>query len=189
VFFKKAGAFFQTKIDPPKQQEQMTMIASLEIKTGYIPGAIGRITELHGTYYNRHWGFGLFFEAKVATELSEFLLRYDADRDGIWVATQNGRIEGAIVMDGIHAGTDGAHLRWFILSDALRGKGVGRTLVEKAMTFCRDRGYRKAHLWTFEGLDAARRLYEEAGFRLVRQKRGVQWGAEVNEQYMEINLG
>ncbi|WP_319521293.1 GNAT family N-acetyltransferase [uncultured Desulfosarcina sp.] len=165
------------------------MTASAEIIKGYIPGAIGRISELHGAYYHKHWGFGLFFEAKVATELSEFLMRYDAEKDGIWVASQDGRIEGAIVMDGIHAETDGAHLRWFILSDTLRGKGVGRTLVKKAMAFCRAKNYRKAHLWTFEGLDAAKRLYEEAGFRLVRQKRGIQWGTEVNEQYMEADLG
>ena len=42
------------------------------ILMGYIPGAIGRIAELHATYYQRYWGFGLFFEAKVAMELSSF---------------------------------------------------------------------------------------------------------------------
>jgi hypothetical protein len=36
--------------------------------SGYIPGAIGRIVELHGRYYHEHWGFDLFFESKVATE-------------------------------------------------------------------------------------------------------------------------
>lgn len=176
------------KSGPTGRRKQMTMTASPEIINGDIPGAIGRVSELHGTYYHRHWRFGRYFEAKVATELSEFLLRYDAERDGIWVATQDGRIEGSIVLDGIHAKTDGAHLRWFILSDVLRGKGVGRILVEKTMAFCRKKNYRKAYLWTFEGLDAARRLYEEAGFRVVRQKRGIQWGTEVIEQYMEADL-
>jgi len=83
----------------------MTMNAAPEIliKSGYIPGSIGRIAELHGNYYHRDWGFGLYFEAKVATELSAFLQRFDEKRDGIWLAEQNGRIEGAIVIDGIHA--------------------------------------------------------------------------------------
>ena len=36
------------------------------IHKGYVPGAIGKVVELHGTYYAQHWGFGLFFEAKVA---------------------------------------------------------------------------------------------------------------------------
>jgi hypothetical protein len=55
--------------------------------SGYIPGAIGRIAELHGTYYYKHWGFDLFFESKVAIELSEFLQRLHEVHDGFWVAS------------------------------------------------------------------------------------------------------
>ena len=36
---------------------------------GYRPGANGRVTEFHGRYYHRHWGFGLYFESKVAAGL------------------------------------------------------------------------------------------------------------------------
>jgi len=156
------------------------------IENGYIPGVIGRITELHSTYYHDQWGFGLYFEAKVATELSEFLRRFDRTRDGMWLATVNGRVEGSIVIDGIDTQNEGAHLRWFILSDTLRGKGIGRELIRIAIDFCQGKGYEKIYLWTFEGLHAASHLYEQAGFRLVRQQRGVQWGAEVNEQYFEL---
>jgi hypothetical protein len=42
-------------------------MGAIEI-AGYVPGGIGRVTELHATYYHQEWGFGLFFEAKVATE-------------------------------------------------------------------------------------------------------------------------
>ncbi len=38
------------------------------------------------------------------------------------------------------------------------------------------------HLWTFRGLDAARRLYEANGFALVEEQPGRQWGEEVIEQ-------
>ena len=62
-------------------------MADVEIGHGYIPGAIGRVAELHGTYYHWHWKFDLFFEAKVATELAAFLERYDAQRDGFWTAS------------------------------------------------------------------------------------------------------
>lgn len=155
---------------------------SVTITNGYLPGAIGRIAELHGSYYAEHWGFGLFFEAKVATELSMFLHAYDADRDGLWLATFDGRVEGGIVIDGAHAEDDGAHLRWFILSDALRGKGVGKKLIARAIDYCAAKGYRQIYLWTFEGLNAARHLYESFGFSLTRQQKGAQWGTEVNEQ-------
>ena len=158
------------------------------ITRGYIPGAIGRISELHGTYYANHWGFGLFFEAKVATELSAFLKAYDPDRDALWVATIDGRVEGGIVIDGTHAAESGAHLRWFILSDALRGKGMGRQLINRAVDFCMEKAYRSIFLWTFEGLDVARHLYESVGFNLTCQQKGAGWGIEVNEQMFECTL-
>jgi GNAT superfamily N-acetyltransferase len=161
-------------------------VTEFRIEIGYIPGSIGRISELHSTYYHKHWGFGLYFEAKVATELSEFLNRYDKNRDGIWNATVNGRVEGSITIDGIHALNEGAHLRWFIISDALRGKGVGRQLINRSIDFCKSKGYKKIYLWTFEGLNAARHLYEDVGFRLIKEKSGIQWGTMVNEQYFEL---
>jgi GNAT superfamily N-acetyltransferase len=164
-------------------------MTDVEVVKGYIPGSIGRVAELHGTYYQQHWGFSLFFEAKVATELAEFLGRYDPQRDGFWIAVLGGRIEGSITIDGLHAEDEGAHLRWFIMSDALRGKGVGNQLVGTAIGFCRDKGYKRVYLWTFEGLDAARHLYEKTGFKLVKQHKGSQWGTEVNEQRFELQLG
>jgi GNAT superfamily N-acetyltransferase len=161
----------------------------VQIIGGYIPGSIGRVAELHGTYYQEHWGFGLFFEARVATELAAFLGRYDEERDGFWTALVGGRIEDSITIDGSHAAGEGAHLRWFVMSDALRGKGVGHQLMGTAIGFCRSHGYRRVYLWTFEGLNAARHLYEKNGFRLVEQQKGTQWGREVNEQRFELQLG
>jgi RimJ/RimL family protein N-acetyltransferase len=161
-------------------------MTDIEIVKGYVPGSIGRVAELNGTYYHDNWGFGLFFEAKVATDLSAFLMRYDETRDGFWTAMFNGRIEGHITIDGLHAADEGAHLRYYIVSDALCGKGVGNELISTAMNFCRDIGHKKVYLWTFEGLHAARHLYEKAGFRLVAQRRGSQWGTEVNEQRFEV---
>jgi GNAT superfamily N-acetyltransferase len=161
---------------------------SLEIVKSYVPGAIGHITELHGTYYQQHVGFGLYFESKVASELSEFLCRYDSAHDGIWLAFSHGRIEGSIVIDGIEADSEGAHLRWFIVSDSLRGNGAGNKLITTALDFCRMRKYKKIYLWTFEGLNAARHLYDKYGFLLTRQQRGNQWGLKVNEQRFEFHL-
>jgi len=163
-------------------------MSEIRIVKGYTPGAIGRVAELHGLYYHAHWGFGLFFEAKVASELSEFLKRFDDRRDGFWTVVLDGRVEGAIAIDGIHGDSDGAHLRWFILSDAMQGKGAGNQLITAAIRFCRDRMYKKIYLWTFEGLGAARHLYEKAGFKLVEEQKGTRWGTAVNEQRFECSL-
>lgn len=161
----------------------------LEIVKGYVPGSIGRVAELHGTYYHRHAGFGLYFEAKMAGELAEFLARYEDARDGFWTVSLSGRVEGSIAIDGLRAADGAAVLRWFIVADALRGTGFGTRLLAAAVGHCRGRGYPRISLWTFEGLDAARHLYEKAGFRLVEQRRGAQWGIEVNEQRFELRLG
>ena len=155
---------------------------------GYVPGAIGRVAELHALYYSKAWDFGLVFETKVASDLSEFLRRFDPERDGFWTASEGGRIEGAIALDGTRADTDGAYLRWFILSEALRGRGIGNRLMEEVVGFCRRRGYRRVFLRTFEGLHAARHLYEKFGFRLAAQAEGTQWGKQVMEQRFVLDL-
>ena len=161
---------------------------SFKISKGYIPGCIGRVAEMHGTYYHEHWGFGSFFEAKVARELAEFIARYDESRDAFWTASADGNIQGSITIDGVHSENEGAHLRWFIMSDALRGKGAGNRLIRSAIDFCRDNRYHCVYLWTFEGLGAARHLYEKAGFKNVEQHRGTQWGREVVEQRFELRI-
>ena len=154
----------------------------MKIHRGYLPGCIGRIAELHAAYYAPTVGFGLPFEAKVASELAEFCLRYDEGRDGLWLALDGDRIHGSIAIDGSGHSSQGAHLRWFITSDESRGQGLGHALLEAALRFCEERGYRRVYLWTFDELHAARHLYEKFGFALSHAQRGSQWGKEVNEQ-------
>jgi GNAT superfamily N-acetyltransferase len=118
--------------------------------------------------------------------MAEFIGRYDKHQDGFWTVSLEGHIEGSIIIDGIHAKDEGAHLRWFIVSDRLRGKGAGNLLIQKAIDFCRNKQYERVYLWTFEGLHAARHLYEKYGFQLVEQQSGQQWGKVVTEQRFEL---
>ncbi|MSP42564.1 MAG: GNAT family N-acetyltransferase [Alphaproteobacteria bacterium] len=155
---------------------------------GYTPGAIGRVAELHARYYSREWGFGVFFEAKIASEMSDFLKNLDPAKDGFWTARLGERIEGAITLVGPREKAGSAHLRWFILSDEMRGTGIGNSLIGEALDFCRRQGYRQVFLWTFAGLDAARRLYDKNGFKLAEQMEGEQWGKKVLEQRFVLEL-
>lgn len=154
----------------------------LHIGSGWRPGAIGRIAALHGEGYARIAGFGVAFEALVAREVADFCEGLADGRDGLWLALRGDRIEGSVAIQAPRAADEPAHLRWFFVSEALRGRGAGGALLEAALAFCRDRGHDAVELWTFEGLDAARRLYERAGFVLVEQVRGARWGTEVTEQ-------
>lgn len=159
-----------------------------QVHAGYLPGCIGRITQLHARFYAEQAGFGLDFEAKVATELAGFCSRFDPGRDGLWLTLDGDEIQGAIAIDGLKADAEAAHLRWFIVAEPLRGTGAGKRLLQAALQFCAERGYRQVKLWTFDQLHAARHLYEQHGFTLAQTQRGRQWGSEVNEQlFVKLN--
>ena len=154
----------------------------IRIETGYIPNLLACCTEMHAVFYARAHGFGRTFEARVAAGLAAFSERMDKPRNRFWRAMQGERIVGTLAIDGEDLGKGRAHLRWFIVDDDLRGGGVGHKLLSAAMAFCDAQDFTETHLWTFRGLDAARRLYEAAGFELAEQRPGCQWGKKVMEQ-------
>lgn len=161
----------------------------LKIVQGYIPGMIGRIAEMHGSYYSREHNFGRFFEAKVASGLAEFSERLEKPCNQIWLAVLNDKIVGSVAIDGEDLAPGEAHLRWFILDDGCRGHGVGKKLLNEAMRFCDSAGFSAMHLWTFNKLTAARRLYESYGFTLVKEWEGDQWGSLITEQQFTRHSG
>lgn len=161
---------------------------TVEIVSGYRPGAVGRVAEMHAAFYSRQWGLGEFFERKVATGISEFIGRLDRPANKLWLAVKNERIVGSIAIDGEDLGNGEGHLRWFILDDGCRGSGAGRRLMSEAMAFCDEAGFPATQLWTFKGLDAARRLYESFGFTLTKEWEGAQWGATMTEQQFTRRL-
>ncbi len=155
---------------------------------GYFPGVIGMITELHAIYYYENWGFDISFETQVGRELSEFMTDFQGGGDGFWAATINGEFAGSIVIDGRQAEKAGARLRWFIVDPGFQCHGIGSRLLKNAIDFCKKEGHSKLFLWTFEGLDEARSLYEQAGFRLCKEHHVNQWGQNIKEQLFELNL-
>lgn len=172
-----AGALRAHRLDSAEQAP-----SAIQVVTGYQPGFIGRVVEIHAAFYSAHAGFGQFFESQVATGIAEFAGRLHEPCNQVWAAMLNGRIVGALAIDGQALGGHAAHLRWFILDEGCRGSGVGRQLMAQAMAFCDAQGFAETRLWTFQGLDAARRLYESFGFGLVREEEGSQWGSAVTEQ-------
>ena len=159
------------------------------IVPGYIPGGLAQSCALQTHYYARFQGFGAVFEAGRLSDIGAFLARYDAARDGIWLLVDGGRVHGSIVIDG---GTQmpasriaqSAQLRWFIVSDELRGGGWGQRLLATAMEYCRTR-FAQVFLHTFAGLDAARALYAQHGFVLMDERPTDTWGPTVLEQRFE----
>jgi GNAT superfamily N-acetyltransferase len=139
----------------------------LEIREGYVPGVVGRLTELHARYYGQLWTLGPDFEADIAEGLAGFARRYpDPDTDhGLWtVRDADDDVRGGIVVDGRALGDEGAQVRYFILDPALHGEGLGRALLEAALAFCDGVGADRVFLWTVDELEVAVHLYRAAGF-------------------------
>ncbi|MGI9514809.1 MAG: GNAT family N-acetyltransferase [Anderseniella sp.] len=160
------------------------MSRDIQVVEGYRPGAVAAITEHHINYYAREWGFGLPFETKVAMECAAFFQRYDDRLDRAWLVVRDGRTEGSLILDHDTGGKahDGLHLRWFIMSDRLRGSGSGRALMQRAVEFADRASGGSIWLTTFRGLGAARQLYEDFGFQLASEVEGETWGRAVHEQ-------
>jgi len=59
----------------------------------------------------------------------------------------------------------------YLLSQ-IRGKGLGRAILQKLLTSASADGYRSMYLETFEPMIAARGLYESAGFKLLSSRLG-----------------
>lgn len=151
----------------------------------YRPGALAKMCAMQTQYYAREWGFNHIYEAVVSADIGEFLQRYDPQKDIIVLALRGNEIVGGVVIDGGDGGGRSARLRWYIVSEESRGFGVGRALIERAMEFIRVRQYENVFLTTFDGLYAARSMYEKAGFRLVEERAKNTWGKAVMEQRFE----
>ena len=156
--------------------------SKVRIEHGYRPMLLGCVTSMHANFYSKNYGFGSVFEAKVATEMAEFLSRLNCPENNLWSAILDEKIVGSISVDGEDLGAGKCHLRWFIVDDEVRGGGSGKLLLSTALKFSDESNFKETHLWTFKGLDAARRLYEREGFILVDENVGKQWGTEVIEQ-------
>jgi GNAT superfamily N-acetyltransferase len=156
--------------------------------TGYFPGAVGKITDLHARYYYENWGLDVTFETQVRRELSEFISEFRENRDGFWVATVAGEFAGSIAIDGRESNSQGVRLRWLIVAPKFQGLGLGGVLLREALGFCKHAGYKRIYLWTFKGLEAARILYERAGFRLCEEAVVDRWGRNLTEQMFEMHL-
>ncbi len=155
---------------------------NISIRNDLKPGDIGYLTYLHGILYAQEYGWDYTFEAYVAAPLAEFAKTHTG-RERIWIVESNGQVAGSVAI--VQASLQAAQLRWMLLTPELRGRGLGRRLVESALAFCREQGYASVFLWTVSLLTVATRLYQSAGFQLTEQKTHHLWGAELTEQRYE----
>jgi GNAT superfamily N-acetyltransferase len=153
-------------------------------RTELRPGDLGRVLSLHGVVYAREMGLDLTFEGYVAGTLEHFARPTDPARERFWLAESGSRLVGSIAI--LRNAEEVAQLRWLVVDPAFRGHGIGKRLVQEAVAFAREAGYRSLFLETLEELPVAAALYRSAGLELVHEEALRLWGREVTDQRYEI---
>ncbi len=150
------------------------------------PGDMGWVISAHGALYAKEYGFDETFEALVAEIAAEFVRRFDPEWERCWIADMDGEPVGSVFL--VRQSKTVAKLRLLVIDPKARGFGLGKRLVSECIAHAKKLGYRKLTLWTQSSLLAARHIYREEGFRLVKSEPHRSFGADLVGEYWELKL-
>jgi DNA-binding MarR family transcriptional regulator/N-acetylglutamate synthase-like GNAT family acetyltransferase len=192
IMLRQLPAAGQARLVQAMRAIETVLGDSPEPKTPYIlrshqPGDMGWVVHRHGVLYAQEYRYDETFEALVAEIAAKFIQHFDPKRERCWIAEKDGEIVGSVFL--VNKSKTVAKLRLLLVEPSARGLGIGRRLVGECLRFARQVGYKKMVLWTQSELPAARHIYQEAGFRLVQQKKHQSWGRDdLVSQIWELKL-
>jgi DNA-binding MarR family transcriptional regulator/GNAT superfamily N-acetyltransferase len=149
-------------------------------------GDIGWIIHRQAILYAQEYGFDVTYEGLAAEILAGFVKNFDSSAESAWIAERRGAIVGSVFL--VRASASVAKLRLLYVEPAARGLGIGGRLVRECIDFARARHYRTLTLWTNDVLVSARRIYEAAGFRLIKEEPHHSFGKDLLGQTWDLTL-
>jgi DNA-binding MarR family transcriptional regulator/GNAT superfamily N-acetyltransferase len=150
------------------------------------PGDLGWIVHRQAILYCEEYGWDGTYEALAAEVVASFIKNYDPKYERAWVAEKDGERVGAVFV-AKHS-EEIAKLRLLHVEAEARGLGIGKRLVQECVRFARQAGYEKMTLWTQSILHAARHIYKQEGFRVVREEKHHSFGKNLTAETWELNL-
>ena len=126
------------------------------------PGVISLIGRVFAEYHF------IWNPATEVPDLFDLERHYGGHHGAFWVARLGGQIVGSVGVERLPDGR--AELHRLYLDASLRGRGLGRALVEAVLGWCRDAGVAHLTLWSDTRFDRAHRLYEGMGFRKTAER-------------------
>jgi DNA-binding MarR family transcriptional regulator/predicted N-acetyltransferase YhbS len=198
----RSSAQVETMLEPLSPRERTELIGAMRtieallsaprdervsfILRPHQPGDIGWIIGRHGALYATEYGWNIEFEAFVAEIAAKFVRDFDPQRECCWIAERSGEIAGSVFV--VKHSDEVAQLRMLVVDPAARGLGIGARLVEECIAFAKRAGYKEMMLWTTDFNQAARRIYERAGFTLVSEKRDRGYGVDFVAETWTLEL-
>jgi DNA-binding MarR family transcriptional regulator/GNAT superfamily N-acetyltransferase len=150
------------------------------------PGDMGWVVHRQAVLYAEEYGWDGTYEGLAADVVAQFIKNYDPMRERSWVAEKDGEKVGAVFV--AKESDEVAKLRLLHVEAEARGLGIGKRLVAECVRFARQAGYQKMTLWTQSILHAARHIYKEAGFQVVREEKHHSFGKDLTAETWELKL-
>lgn len=153
------------------------------------PGDLGWVVHRHGAVYASEFGWNADFELWVARIIADYLADSGNPRAAAWIAEADGAPAGSVLCVPDAEDPEGtARLRVLLVERWARGLGIGGRLVEEVLRFARHAGYGKVTLSTYDTLGSARRIYQAAGFSLVKSEAERAFGQDLTAQEWSLAL-
>lgn len=114
----------------------------------------------------------VYFDKELDT-LSTFYAEYPEKRRYCIMTDENGSVVGGVGIAEFEHFEDCAELQKLYLCDEVKGRGLGKKLLQTAEETARMLGYAQLYLETHTNLKAAIGLYENSGYRLIEKPSAV----------------